>query len=349
VYIDGSASDPAAQRSWRLQLDHSLDDLRRWLDESSRTDRDELERCLGHLDILTAEFSGGIGAPGWAAFITDDRVHDAQRLPVSTPTLAVWSTGPCIAPYVRSLKEWRPVIVIVADASRATIYRYQLGELERIDVEHAHHSIVHPEHMGAPAAAGFHTGTRGTAGHDAAQRSALRGRDRLIAESAAHARELAGDDGWIVVGGTKRVTARFADALKSAGPERILELDSLDIHSSEAQIVEATRAAAARLRDADDEHRIAEIADASGAHALGSIGPVETHRALEQRSVRELYLTDLYLDDHTAEAEEAVRSALDQDAMIEEVSGHASELLNRHGGLAASLRFRTPEPPATPG
>lgn len=345
VYIDGSMSDPAAQRAWRVQLDHSLDDLRRWLDGSSRAEHDEFEHCVRRLDALLSELADGVGTPGWAAFITDDQVHDAQPLPAPTPTLAVWSTGPCIAPYVRSLKEWRPVIVLVADARDVTIYRYRAGQLDRVDALHAHHPIDHPEHMGTPSAPGFHAGTRGRTGHDAAQRAQLQGRDRMLVDAADRARELAEPDGWILIGGTKRVTTQLADALKPLAADRVLELDGLDVHSSEAQIAEAARSGASRLRDADDEQQIAEIADASGAHALGSIGPTETKRALEQRSVRQLFVSESYLDDHAAEAEEAFRSALDQDAMIEEVSGHAGDVLNRHGGLAASLRFRAPEPP----
>ena len=344
VYIDGSAADPAAQRAWRVQLDHSLDDLRRWLEGSPRAERDELERCVRRLDTLLSQLADGVGAPGWGAFITDDRVHDAQLLPAPTPTLAVWSTGPCIAPYVRSLKEWRPVIVLVGDARSVTIYRYRTSRLDRVDVLHAHHPIDHPEHMGAPSDPGFHAGTRGRTGHDAAQRAQLQGRDRMLADAADRVRDLADPDGWILIGGTKRVTAQLADQFKLA-PDRFLELDGLDVHSSEAEIAEAARSGASRLREADDERQIAEIADASGAHALGSIGPAETKQALDQRSVRQLFVSERYLDDHAAEAEEAFRSALDQDAMIEEVSGHAGDVLNRHGGVAAALRFRAPEPP----
>ena len=264
VYLDGSTADPAAQRAWRVQLDHSLDDLRRWLEGSPRADRDEFERCVRHLDALISEFSAGVGSPGWGAFITADRVHDAQPLPAPTPTLAVWSTGPCIAPYLRSLKEWRPVIVVVADAKQAAIYRYRTGQLEHVGVLHAHHPIDHPEHMGAPADRGFHPGTHGRTGHDAAERALLQGRDRLFAEVAERAQDLAGIDGWILIGGTKRVTAHLADTLKPVAPNRILELDALDIHSSEAEIADAARSGASQLRDADDEHQIAEIADASG-------------------------------------------------------------------------------------
>lgn len=340
VYIDGSAADPAIQRSWRLQLDHSLTDLRSWLEGSPRDECAEFEACVRLLDEAVARFSAGVGSPGWAAFITSDGIHHAQHLPVAEPTLAVWSNGPCLAPYMRALKERRPVVVVVADARKATIYRYSLGELDRVDVVRSYHAIDHPEHMGAPPRLGFHTGTRGSAGHDTAQRSLLTGRDRMVAETADHVYDLAGADGWIVLGGIKRVVSRLGESLASAAPERVLELDSLDIGASEAQIAAAARTGASRLRDAFDVRRVAEIAELAGAHGLGVLGEASTRNALTQASVRELYLTHRYLEDHAAEAETAVRAALDQDAQVEEASGSAAELLDRYGGMAAALRFR---------
>jgi hypothetical protein len=41
-----------------------------------------------------------------------------------------------------------------------------------------------------------------------------------------------------------------------------------------------------------------------------------------------------------AEAEELVRAAIDQGAMVEHVSGEAAERLDAHGGVAARLRYR---------
>ncbi len=340
IYVDGRATDPATQRSWRMQLHHGLTDLRTWLEGSSHEEREQFERCVRMLDATLVRFSVGIGAPGWSAFITPDGVQDAQRLPAPVPTLAVWSTGPCLAPYMRALKESRPVIAVVADASKADIYRYSFGKLDRVETIRAHHVVEPASHMGGPPRLGFHTGTRGSAGRDSAQRSLLSGRDRMVAETVERLNVLARDGAWIVLGGIKRVAARLAEHLAPIAPSRVLELESLDVHASEADITQAVRAGASALRDAFDARRVAEIAEQSGAHGLGVLGPAETQRALAQASVRELYLTHRYLEDHAAEAEEAVRSALDQDASVEEVSGEAGEGLDRFGGMAASLRFR---------
>jgi hypothetical protein len=152
--------------------------------------------------------------------------------------------------------------------------------------------------------------------------------------------DLAAGDAWILLGGIKRVVARLAKRLARVAPSRVLELTSLDIHASEADIAQAARVGASQLRDAFDARRVAEIAELAGAHGLGAVGPAETRRALKLASVRELYLTHRFLEDHAAEAEDAIRAALDQDASVEEVSGQAAEHLDRLGGMAAGLRFR---------
>ena len=162
----------------------------------------------------------------------------------------------------------------------------------------------------------------------------------MIDEAVDKAHDLAGDDGWIVIGGIKRVATRVAQLLMPLAPNRVTQVGSLDVHATEAKIAQVARSAASELRDSADDRRIAEILDLAGAQGLGAAGQVEARRALEQSSVRDLYVTQRYVQDHALEAEEAVRAALDQDASVEEVSGPAAERLNQYGGIAAGLRFR---------
>jgi hypothetical protein len=340
IYIDGTAADPAIQRAWRLQLEHGLKDVRVWLDDAPRDERESFERCARLLEGELASFNASVGAPGWVAFITADGTHDAHPLPVPVPTLAVWSTGLCVAPYMRALQETRPVVVAVVDARKADLYRYRVGKLDRIEKVRAHHAVEQPSHMGTQPRLGFHSGTRGTAGQDAAQRTLLEGRDRMLADAVERIGDLAGHDGWILLGGIRRVVAALSQQLAPLATDRVLEVGSLDVHASEAEIVEAARTGASALNSARDSKRIAAIADQSGARGLGVLGPAGVQRALEQGSVHELYLTHRYLEDHAADSETAVRSALDQDASVEEVSGPAADFLDERGGLAAGLRFR---------
>jgi Bacterial archaeo-eukaryotic release factor family 10 len=340
VYLDGTARDPAKQRMWRVQLDHSVDDLRVWLAGSPHAEREEFEQCLRLLDQELEAFTGNVGAPGWAAFITADRVHEASLLPVAMPTQAVWSTGMSVAPYMRALKEIRPVAVVLVDSKRADVHQYYLGKLEHIDTLRAHHAVMKPSHMGDAPRQGFHPGTRGDTGHDEAQRSLLVGTNRMLADAAECALRVAGAEGWIATGGIPKVSRQLAESLSSRARDRVLNIESLDIHASEADLAEAARVAASTLRNAMDAARIAEITDRGEATGLGALGPAATQQTLDQRRVRELYVTHRYLEDHAAEAEDAVRSAIDQGAVVEEVSGAAAEQLDAHGGMAARLRYR---------
>jgi stalled ribosome rescue protein Dom34 len=168
----------------------------------------------------------------------------------------------------------------------------------------------------------------------------LEGRNRMISETAERAVSLADADGFIVVGGIKRVVKRIVSLLSEMAPGRVLELESLDIHAPLSEIADAAKQGASDLRAAIDNQRLGEIAEQAGAGGLGALGPEETRLALEQSSVRDLYLTHQFLEDHAADAERAVRAALDQQAVVEEVSSKAAEDLERLGGMAAGLRFR---------
>jgi hypothetical protein len=347
VYLDGTANDPAKQRAWRAQLDHSLNDLRAWLADSPRAERGEFEHSVRALEHQLATLTGNVGAPGWAAFITADQVHEASTLPVSMPTHAVWSTGACVAPYMRALKELRPVVVALVDSTRADVYRYQLGELGHVETVRAHHVVNAPLHMGDRPRSGFHPGTRGASGRDEAQRSLREGTNRMLREAAERVMEVAGPDGWIVTGGIPEVSEQLAQKLTPQAPDRVLAV-SLDIHASEADLVEAAQAGASALRNVMDAAQIAEMVDGGEATGLGAVGPAATRQALDQARVRELYVTHRYLEDNAAEAEAAVRAAIDQSALVEEVSGVAAEQLDAHGGMAARLRYRLQPQVTTP-
>src|SRR5262245_42088520 len=114
VYVDGRITDPAVRRGWRVQLDRRLRDLRNWLAESPREERDQLERAIALLEEELEPLGDSISATGWAAFISRAGVKYAEPLPVPMPTMAAWSVGICAAPYVRALKQHRPVIIAVA-------------------------------------------------------------------------------------------------------------------------------------------------------------------------------------------------------------------------------------------
>jgi stalled ribosome rescue protein Dom34 len=193
--------------------------------------------------------------------------------------------------------------------------------------------------MGDAPRLGFHSGTRGVAGRDALQRTRRAGTSRMVTELVDRVAAIAGDDGWIVLGGIPRVVARAARALADSGAH-VLSLESLDVHASTAQIADAARRGASTLRDASAVRHLDEIAAEASAGGLGVLGREATERALQRASVRTLFLSERFLAEHAADAAALLRSAIDQDASIEEVSRAASRELDTHGGIGALLRFK---------
>jgi hypothetical protein len=264
-------------------------------------------------------------------------VRDAEQLAVPMPTLAVWRTGICMAPYIRALKQTRPVIVALLDARRARVWRYVAGTLWPPEEIHAHAVTEAPSHMGDAPRLGFHSGTRGMAAHDAAQRSLAQGTERMIADAARRAISLAGQDGWLIAGGIPEVSAKLIHALRNVAPRRVLLLKSLDVHSSEAQVTAAAEDGASQLRDQTDLRHVSEIAgDADGKATLGLTATLE---ALGQSRVRLLFVTQAFIEQHLSEAEDAVRAAIAQNAQVEHVSRTVADRLDELGGIGALLRY----------
>jgi len=338
VYLDGAADNPAARNAWRVELDHSLKEIKRRLATASHDQRATFERCLELLDAQLVEVDGAIGAPGWVAFISADGVHDVEQLPAPTPTLAAWRTGMLMGPYVRVLKQTRPVVIVVADARKATLYRYAAGLLRPAETIHAHAATEPPTHMGDEARPGFHPGTRGTTGRDATQHALQAGTSRMIHDVANRVVALAAPNAWILTGGIPEVSAHIARALQRGAGDRVLQLEALDVHATGAQIAAAAQEGASYLRDQADLRHVSEIIASVEGETVAR-GADATRQALEEARVRELYFTPRYLEEHLTDAEDAVRAAVAQGAAVEEVSRAVAQLLDQVGGIGARLRY----------
>jgi hypothetical protein len=324
VYIDGSATDPAPQRNWRAELDRALGDLRAKIGGALREEREQFSSCVRMIEEQLAPLARGIGAPGWAAFVTPSSVRYAERVAAHMPTMAAWAFGACVSPYIHALKESRPVVVAVLDPRKAVLYRYRFGRLDQIETLHAH----------------YVTGMQGATGRDA-QRSEFEGMNRMLDELVERALAHAGQDGCILLGGIPRVVSHALGILGPVTP-RVLPLESLHVYASAAEIAEAARVGAATLRRAWDSGEVEAVAASAQEGSLGVIGTEATARALALACVAELYVSPAFLEQHATEAELALRRAFDQDALVEEVSRDAAEQLDAVGGIAARLRHRPP-------
>jgi hypothetical protein len=339
AYVDTSATDPALQRAWRLQLEHALDDVEARFDGAGRSRRAEFEKCRRALEAALT--SADIGrTPGWVGFATADGGVTTLSLPIAAPTRVAWDQGAALGPYIRAQKHAGDIVVAVADAKHATLYRYRAGSLLRAERVRSHHPTERADHLGTPARSGFHTGTRGRTARDAVQRSLRYGRDRMLSEAANRATKLLNADGWIVVAGADAVASKLVTRLEALAPGRVARAADLDVHSTEAEIAAAAREQGVALSAAVDCRRLADVAEAAGAHGLGVMGVEDTGVALEQACVRTLYFTPDYLMRHGDDADRAIRVALDQRAAVSEVEREAAAMLDERGGIAAALRFR---------
>jgi len=342
VYVNGENGDPATRDRWRADLRHSFDDIESWLRGSSHAERETFAACRDMALKELAGFSPTTGERGWTGFFTADGPYHLGAVRVAVPTMAAWSTGPCVAPYVRALKENRPVLVAVVDSTQARLFRYVEGEVNLLETIERKATVDQPYHMGGPPRTGFHSGTRGRAGTDAAQKEDQNARDRMLADAASRIGALAADGAWIVIGGIPVVATSALGLLAPDLAARATRAEHLDVHATDAQVAECARESASKLRDADDLKRIEETVSAAEAGRAGAIGVVDTQRALERAQVRELFITQKFLENQAADADAAVRRAMDEGATVEHVSGEAAARVDALGGMAARLRYAPP-------
>ena len=77
LYVDFTATDPAVQRAWRIQLERTLSEVERMVAGAPREERVQFEQCLNVAREILSALDSSVGSPGWAAFITADGVRAA--------------------------------------------------------------------------------------------------------------------------------------------------------------------------------------------------------------------------------------------------------------------------------
>jgi hypothetical protein len=344
VYVDARVTDPAMRHAWRPALTAALRAARAELDDELALD--EFDRSAAFLDQPLPPLEGAWGAPGWVAFCTAKGVRYAAHVPVEVPTMVVWGNGPFVSPYLRVLKQHRPVIVAVVESRRARLFRYGWGMLTPLpDV-----SLVLPE--GRPGGTSDSearpmrsSASRGAVGTDTARRHRRAVFSRHVAALAGRLVDLAGDDGWIVIGGT----AEWARSARAAIPARLagrtMVVASLDHGASNAEVARAAEHAATAMRATHGRLLLDHLPDREGSRGRGTAGLPATQRALQSHAVDLLLLSPEYIRWHPFDAEEFVRATFAQGADVEVLSGQAADDLDRMAdGIAARLRFSIDEP-----
>jgi hypothetical protein len=329
------------RHSWRAALGAALQPVRNGITDEA--EREEFDRAAAYLEDPWPPIDGVWGMKGWAAFLTADGARYAGSLPVQPPTLAAWRYAPVVAPYLRAFKQHRPVIIALVDSRSARIFRYALGELEELpDMALAVPDGTEPGAQERPPAKGgpSHPGPRGTLDTEALRKRKEASFNRLATTLAARLVELAGDDGWILVGGTREWARHAGDAIPATHAARVMVSTTLDHNAHEKEIAEAAKHAASELRSAQGHDLVDRILERSCGGGRGASGVPAVQRALQVGAVDLLVVSPHFLNRADIDVEELVRTALARGADIEVLSGtSATELDERSEGVAARLRF----------
>ncbi len=344
VYIDGRVTDPAMRTSWRIEVQNALDAARTGVPP---VEREAFLVCATRMEQALSRFDGAIGSPGFVAFVTPDQVRFAESVSTPMPTIAFWSRGARVAPYVRALEHERPVIAVVSGSREARLYKWNAGTLSRLEtlIVGDQGQVASPSRSrGNGDAAGHHNG-RGSSASDDLQRVHDAQLHRLISDTVDCVVQHAGNGGWVVLGGAKDVVPRVMEALPRTVAQRTLVHPGMSSKATIADLRDGVVEGATRLRHAREQRLVSELVERAHAtkNARATVGLERTRSAIELGAVEELLLTRTAWATHPAEVERVVSGTLMQGGLVEQVDGDAARTLDAEGGgIGALLRFPTP-------
>lgn len=339
VYIDADQHDPAERGAWKTKLEGEVSRVRK---ELANGDGDAFDAAWGHVwDELKDHEDSFLPGAGVAAFATADRLVHVAKLPIAPPTQVRWEEGLRAAPYVRLLKQDRPVVVVLVDRERARLFTYRDAELVELESMVAEKDIGDVGEVGMNKRGSQASGRRGQTANEKAQRILAVEADRLQTAVAERVAELVGSNGFVVVGGTKETTAHLVDHLPKSLQSRAETQPSLHLEMNVNELGEAVRDVASRMTEEWQRELVDEIRDAAHSGGKGCLGRDETIRALQERRVDTLIVARAFVEQHPDLADRCVGTAFGQSAAVEEVGGVLGDTLMREAdGLAARLRFR---------
>jgi hypothetical protein len=339
VYLEADRHDPAERRVWAKELEHLLDEERRRVEAASPEALGDYDAARGHVLERLGGFSGFLPDRGWVGFATGSGMVYGESVPVPMPNLVRWEAGIRAAPYVRALKQARPVVGVLADSRKARVFIYLDGEAEEhIDLmaEGLPDDVLD---VNVSKRAATHSGVRGKTSTDTARASQAKNAARMHARLVELIEENAGKEGFVVVGGPAAVVASVAQQASHLA-ERLLERPSLHLGMSESEVKIAVEEAASELSRRAQERLLNEIIDLSKSGGRGCLGPEDTEVALRERRVETLLLSRQFRERSPDTADHCVGTAFEQNANVEELSGAGAERLEAEGeGIGARLRY----------
>ena len=343
VYFSAKTRDPSQRRAWKPLLNAELRAWSRLLQDVDPAERREFTSARQALEAALA-LADVPHADGIVGFSTAGSVQLLEALPFKIDTTVVWGRGIALAPYVRALKQERGVVLAVMDGKTAHVYWYQFEQFRLLETIAVEPHLTQPTHMGASVSPTFHPGVRGTSGQDEAQHEWSAAMDRVTRRLAQRITHYAGEDSWVLIGGRDDAVRKTIAALSRAVQQRTGDAMGVSVHSPTHALTKVARDGASYLRGAADAQALRHLAESAGEREAAAVGESAVRRALEGSRVAQLYVSARFVKEHAEHAEAAVRSALEQSAGIETVSGEAGTSLDGMGGIAARLRYAVRPP-----
>ncbi len=341
IYIDADQHDPAERDTWRVKLAGEVARIRKGLEQSQEDQVPRFEQAWQVVsDRLRSADHAFLPKRGWVAFATAERLWYAEPVPARMPSQVSWQEGIRAAPYVRALKQERPVTVVLADTRRARLFEQVGGEITELEGIQADTDMGDLTDIGIRKGSGRASGVRGETSTDQAQRILEVAAERMIKELALLIDERAGPDGVVVLGGPGETVRRLRAQLPRRLEGRVGERPTLHLDMSIAEVREEVRSAAGDLSERLHDTRLVDVLDAARAGGRGSLGKEHTVKALDERRVDTLLMSRSFIQKHPGVADRCVGLAFGQGADVEEVSGRAGARLDQEAnGVAARLRF----------
>lgn len=334
VYIDADANDPGERTSWRRRLTAALDDLER--DHGAPG----VARARALLEAELAAYTGFLPGRGWSAFITPEQVLRCEQLPARMPDLVRWRRGPLLGPYLRALKQLRPIVLALVDGRRGRVFRYVEGKAtEDVDLRaDAFIDDLTDRNMSKRAATT--TGTRGETGTDAADRMLAHAAEQMHAQVAATLLNVAGSEGLVVLGGPTAAVGAMERLLAPKLGDRLLVNSSLQFTAGLPEVGAAMKEAASTLSMRLQAAEARAMLDAAHTGGRGAMGAEACTKAAETGQIDTLLLTPTFARAREDDAEVLIGEVLAHGGSAEIASSLAADLLDDDAqGVAASLRF----------
>lgn len=343
VYIAADEHDPTERRSWRMRLTAQLDAVGGSIDGGAQ---EAFAAARAHLDTELESYKGFLPGRGWAAFVTAEGVWHIGELPAPMPDLVRWRHGPVLGPYLRALKQNRPVEIALVDQRRARLLRYRAGELNEYADFVADRFIDDLTDRNTSKRAGAYSGMRGETATDAADRILKQEAERLLKQVAKELRN-ADADAFIVLGGSTSSEAALQKLLPPALEERTIVEPALHLTMTTAELLPLIEAAASALSERMQLSRAQAVLDDAGPGGSGTTGREAITAACERGQVERLLVSPAFLSRDEEAAESLIAQTLDHGGTVELVGDGAAELLDGAGdGACARLRYAVKEVPA---